>query len=135
MSDKQVTFKCNQMQYYNDNISNKLITILCCIPSLLIKRYTCTSLRVCPNHARNTFTTFLEYYTDMINFLRCVHLYVHHLFYELSTKVFPEKKTLTNEVFAKNFAWQIHCFTNYCVTCDTILLLLTTTMIVIKQQK
>lgn len=80
------------MQYYNNNISNKLITILCCIHSLLLKCYTCTRLRVCPNHGRNTFTTFFEYvYTDMINFLCCVHLYAHHIFYELSIKFFPGK--------------------------------------------
>lgn len=124
--------------YYNNIIYNKLIIILCCLHLLLLlKCYTCTCLRVCPNHARNTFTTFSEYvYTDMINFFGCVHFYVHHLLYELSIKVFPGKNL---EI------WNSHqtscmtntCFINYCVTCDTrtILLLLTTTMSVIKQQK
>lgn len=97
------------MQYYNNIISNKLIIILCCLHSLLLlKCYTCTCLRVCPNHARNTFTTFSEYVsTDMINFFGCVHLYVHHLLYELSIKVFPGK-ILRYETLAKIPAWQIH---------------------------
>lgn len=136
MNGKQVTFKCNQMQYYNNIISNKLIIILCCLHSLLLlKCYTCTCLRVYPNHARNTVTTFSEYvYTDMINFFGCVHLYVHHLLYELSIKVFPGKNLEIWNSRQKSCMTNT-CFINYCVTCDTILLLLTTMMSVIKQQK
>lgn len=121
------------MQYYNNIISNKLIIILCCLHSLLLlKCNTFTCLRVCPNHSRNTFTKFSEYvYTDMINFFGCVHLYVHHLLYELSIKVFPGKNLDIWNSRQKSCMTNT-CFINYCVTCDTILLLLTTTMSVIK---